>query len=410
MIYIVESIAGIFAINDKETILDKVLFEKDPQIIAENIYHIQNGTVIEEYKTLLNQVNLENNESIIVEDKNIVLQLREIYPNITTQIPNLGGKYFRNQIIKILIEIGFIKNQNEFQNLMSKINLVLTRKKIGEASEKKDKFLCQAIETIDFIDKSVNVFSERIREWYGLHFPELNKLISNHLTYSRIASQLGDRENFSIENLMKINLPEDKSNQILNTAKESMGASLRDIDMLPIREFADLIRMIYEFREKLSIYLTDGMNAIAPNMSTVVGPLLAARLISLAGGLGEIAKKPSSTIQVLGAEQALFRSIKTGAKPPKHGIIYQWDDIHGSPWWVRGKISRLLAGKLSIASRVDAYSSNFMGDELLVALKARISEIKEKNPKPKKKPKKSKNGKIRKDKRKSRKRRNKKKR
>lgn len=404
MIYITETIAGIFALNNNDEIIGKIIFEKDVDLIAEKIYHIQKNVLIKEYNDLLNNLKIDQDEKISIEDKDLALQLKDSYPNVIVQIPSRGGKYLRKNLIKILMDLNFITNESEFQDLVNKINTILTRKKISEASEKKDQLLIQAIETIDYIDKSVNVMSERIREWFGLHFPELDKLISNHLTYSRLVSQIGKREEFLENSLKELNLPDDKIEELMQAADNSMGAGLRDLDMNPLMKFGDIIKNIYEYRDQLADYLTDGMKEIAPNMSALVGPLLAARLISMGGGLKELARKPSSTIQVMGAENALFRSIKTGAKPPKHGIIFQWDGIHGSPWWMRGKIARALAGKLSIASRVDAYSSDDRSDELVADLEARVKEIKEKYPEPKKKEKKQKKH----SKRKSRKRRKKK--
>jgi nucleolar protein 56 len=132
------------------------------------------------------------------------------------------------------------------------------------------------------------------------------------------------------------------------------------------------------------------MESVAPNITTLVGPLVGARLISLAGSLMDLAHKPSSTVQIYGAEKALFRSLKTGADPPKHGIIYQVPEIHSAPYWQRGKIARALAGKISIAARVDAYSKRNIGTELKKKFLQRVSEIQKQNveeppPKPAKK-------------------------
>ncbi|MCK4634002.1 C/D box methylation guide ribonucleoprotein complex aNOP56 subunit, partial [Candidatus Bathyarchaeota archaeon] len=139
---------------------------------------------------------------------------------------------------------------------------------------------------------------------------------------------------------------------------------------------------MYSLRYTLQTYADSTVGEVAPNIQALVGSLLAARLIALAGGLERLAKMPSSTIQVLGAEKALFRALKTGAKPPKHGVIFQDTLIHSSKKWQRGKISRALAGKLAIAARVDAFSGRFIGDSLKEDLKKRVDEIKEKYQKP----------------------------
>jgi nucleolar protein 56 len=124
------------------------------------------------------------------------------------------------------------------------------------------------------------------------------------------------------------------------------------------------------------------MDEVAPNVKAIVGSLLGARLIALTGGLANLARMPASTIQVLGAEKALFRSLKTGTRPPKHGIIFQHTLIHEAKRWQRGKMARAIAGKLAIAARTDAYSSKYLGDGLKASLDRRVTEIQEKYAEP----------------------------
>jgi len=124
------------------------------------------------------------------------------------------------------------------------------------------------------------------------------------------------------------------------------------------------------------------MEDVAPNIKSLVGSLLGARLIALTGGLTNLAKMPASTVQVLGAEKALFRSLKTGARPPKHGMIFQHTLIHEAKRWQRGKMARALAGKLAIAARSDAFSGKYIGDDLKAGLEKRIKEIQEKYEEP----------------------------
>ncbi|MDP8003839.1 MAG: C/D box methylation guide ribonucleoprotein complex aNOP56 subunit, partial [Caldisphaera sp.] len=139
---------------------------------------------------------------------------------------------------------------------------------------------------------------------------------------------------------------------------------------------ARITSQMYNLRKDLDQYATSAMKEVAPNITELVGPLLGARLISLAGGLERLATMPASTIQVLGAEKALFRALKTGGRPPKHGIIFQYPEIYKSPKWQRGKIARALAAKLAIAAKVDAYSGRFIGNKLKEDLNKRTEEIK----------------------------------
>jgi nucleolar protein 56 len=136
-------------------------------------------------------------------------------------------------------------------------------------------------------------------------------------------------------------------------------------------------------------YVDKTMEEVAPNTRAVAGALLGARLIAIAGSLRNLAMRPASTIQVLGAEKALFRSLKTGARPPKHGLIFQHALLHDAKRWQRGKIARVLAGKLAIAVRTDAFGGRYVGDALKADIDKRLEEIREKYkepPPPKEKP------------------------
>jgi nucleolar protein 56 len=159
-----------------------------------------------------------------------------------------------------------------------------------------------------------------------------------------------------------------------------MGADLPDQDMMMIQGLAGQYMELQGFRERLEKYLDELMQEIAPNLRGLIGPMIGARLIALAGGLDKLARLPASTIQVLGAEQALFRALKTGAKPPKHGVIFQYTSIHSAPWWQRGKIARTLAGKIAIAARIDLFSGEYIADQLKQNVQSRIGEIKRKYP------------------------------
>ncbi|RLI16433.1 C/D box methylation guide ribonucleoprotein complex aNOP56 subunit, partial [Candidatus Bathyarchaeota archaeon] len=139
---------------------------------------------------------------------------------------------------------------------------------------------------------------------------------------------------------------------------------------------------LYKLRESLEAYLDKAMEEVAHNTKALVGSLLGARLIAIAGGLTNLAKRPASTIQVLGAEKALFRSLKTGTRPPKHGIIFQHTFLHEAKKWQRGKIARALAGKIAIAARTDAFGGRYIGEELKADLEKRIEEIHEKYTEP----------------------------
>ena len=232
------------------------------------------------------------------------------------------------------------------------------------------------MQSLDEINKTINLLVSRLREWNGFTFPELNRQISDHEQLARIISSLGSKETMTAEKLIEIKIPETKAKKIAELAQQSIGAQLSDEDLVPIQQLAKAISDLYQQRKNNEKYLERTMQKIAPNMTALIGPHIAARLISLARGLDKLARMPSSTVQILGAEKALFRSKKTGSRPPKHGIIYQVSAINEAKRWQRGKISRLVAGKLSIAARVDAYSGKPLETDISADLQKRIAHIK----------------------------------
>jgi nucleolar protein 56 len=288
----------------------------------------------------------------------------------------------RNDLERFAVEAGFVDQPEKLRELIREISLELTRLRVKKAGEKRDLMVAQAILSIDDLDKTINLFMGRAREWNGLHFPELDRMVEKHETYSNLVLNLGRRENFTVENLEKEGLSANKAEQIAKTSRKSMGAKLTDMDIQQIQNLCRQILELYNLRHTLQNYADSTVEEVAPNVQALVGSLLTARLIALAGGLTNLAKMPASTIQVLGAEKALFRSLKTGTRPPKHGIIFQDALIHEAKKWQRGKMSRALAGKLAIAARTDAFSGRFIGDLLKADLAKRVAEIKEKYEKP----------------------------
>jgi nucleolar protein 56 len=220
--------------------------------------------------------------------------------------------------------------------------------------------IIQSIALLDQLDKDVNTFSMRCREWYSWHFPELSKIVSEQAQFARLAKLIKNKENLSDEHLDAINeivADEAKAKEIIEAAKASMGQDISDFDMVNIEKFADRVIELSEYRDKLHSYLLKKMHDIAPNLSALVGEQVGARLIAHAGSLTNLAKLPASTVQILGAEKALFRALKTKGNTPKYGLIYHSSFIGKAGQKNKGRISRYLANKCTIAARID----NFLG-------------------------------------------------
>ena len=252
---------------------------------------------------------------------------------------------------------------------------------IRESSSRPDLHLVQAIQALDDTDKFLNVTATRAIEWYGLHFPELFPIIQDNTAYCKLVVDLGLRGGFDEDSLKGRGLSEKKTEAIMIARDRSKGGEVSEGDLSRIRALASLAIELGRQREGLNEYVERMMKRIAPNVSGIAGATIGARLMAKAGGLDRLAVLPASTIQILGAEKALFRALRTGSRPPKHGILFQHDEVHNAPKWQRGKIARTLANKIAIAARVDYYRGA-EDPSVKAGLDKRIAGIKEKYKEP----------------------------
>ncbi|KAI0997379.1 Nucleolar protein 58 [Podosphaera aphanis] len=231
----------------------------------------------------------------------------------------------------------------------------LSRHKLRFSPDKVDTMIVQAIGLLDDLDKELNTYAMRVKEWYGWHFPEMGKIVNDNLAYARVILKIGMRQNCSKSDLSEI-LPEDIEIALKAAAEVSMGTEITEEDMENVKLLAEQVIGFTEYRQQLSSYLSARMLAIAPNLTEMVGELVGARLIAHSGSLMNLAKSPASTIQILGAEKALFRALKTKHDTPKYGLIYHASLVGQATGKNKGKIARMLAAKAAIGIRVDALS------------------------------------------------------
>ncbi|KAI0316122.1 Nop domain-containing protein [Amylostereum chailletii] len=229
----------------------------------------------------------------------------------------------------------------------------LSRFKLKFSPDKVDTMVVQAIALLDDLDKEVNIYAMRVKEWYGWHFPEMAKILSDNIAYAKVVKLMGFRTNASSTDFASI-LPEDLEATIKAAAEISMGTEISDSDIAHINALCDQVISISAYRSQLAEYLRNRMVAIAPNLTALVGELVGARLISHAGSLLSLAKHPASTIQILGAEKALFRALKTKHDTPKYGLIYHASLVGQAPPKLKGKMARMVATKTALSVRVDA--------------------------------------------------------
>jgi nucleolar protein 58 len=229
----------------------------------------------------------------------------------------------------------------------------LARHKLKFSPDKIDTMIVQAIGLLDDLDKELNTYAMRVKEWYGWHFPELAKILNDNIAYSKLVLKMGMRTNWETTDLAEI-LPEEIEGAVKTAADRSMGTEISEEDLENIQALATQVVEFAEYRQRLASYLSSRMNAIAPNLTALVGDLVGARLIAHAGSLTSLSKSPASTIQILGAEKALFRALKTKHDTPKYGLIYHASLIGQATGRNKGKMARILAAKASLGIRVDA--------------------------------------------------------
>jgi nucleolar protein 56 len=221
-------------------------------------------------------------------------------------------------LTQIAIETDLCKSFSDYRKLLHDTAMVVARSRIAEILSSRDADIVQSIRALDTVIDSYNEMSERIVEWYGIHYPEA-KLRPQEIIERVMTSQTAD-------------------------------------DLEALQSYARCARTLQDERKRLEAYIASCMEDVAPNLSEVLGPLLGARLIARAGSLEKLAKLPASSIQVMGAREALFKLLREGTSPPKHGFIFRHPLISGAPKPLRGRIARMLAGKAAIAARVDYYS------------------------------------------------------
>lgn len=237
-----------------------------------------------------------------------------------------------------------------------------SRNKLKFDTNRQDKPIINAIAVIDGLDKNINTFAMRVREWYGWHFPELAKIVTDNIVYAKLSKLIGIRDDFDfdsgLEAIATVCGSEEIAEEIRKAAMHTMGQDMEETDMKNIHHFADQVVKLADMRSQLQGYLKNKMDVVAPNLTSLIGETVGARLISHAGSLTNLAKFPASTIQILGAEKALFRALKAKGNTPKYGLIFHSSFIGRAQPQSKGRISRYLANKCSLATRIDCFADS----------------------------------------------------
>jgi len=332
MHYLAVCVAGLFVFNEKNKLNKYKLFDKNPEEIARKINLIESGEETEELRELKNEFN-----------------------DLETNQPNQATEFLKENFRDVILSSGFVKDEFELNKILNAVAMSRAKSKIS-LIERRDKLIVQTVNALSDLEKILNAMTERLREWYGLHYPELD--VRDHEKFAEKVSMFGSRENFE-------------------DFDKSMGMKLKEEDVKVLQEYASRLRELYVLEKNIEKYLEKIVPEEMPNLNVLLGSTLAARLLALAGSLEKLAKMPSSTIQLLGSEKSLFRFLKEKkrGKPPRFGLLYLHPDISTNKRELQGKIARLLSSKLTLAARADFYSKKDMSKELLEEYKKKLEAI-----------------------------------
>lgn len=359
--------------NENELIYSK----KFKNIISSNIL-ISNG----DYSEILDiSDKLRRYDSVFSNDTGLISYLRNNGINVYV-MPSEKIREISKHKLNYLIHAGFAENEYDAHMQLRQFALDFSSNKVRRISEKLDLHISQSINALDELDKIINVIGARLREWYGLHFPELDYLIQNIFTYAEIVKLAGNRNNIDLNMLENLGIESKRADMILVAVQRSKGGDILEENLSIIKKLANEVIMQTELRKILAQQIEEMMEKIAPNIKELLTATVGARLMAKAGSLQKLSVMPASTIQIIGAEKALFRSLKTGAPPPKHGILFQHPILHSAPKWQRGKMARAIASKVAIAARIDLFRNGEKDLHISEQLNKRIAEIQEKYKEP----------------------------
>ncbi|RYP67781.1 hypothetical protein DL771_007042 [Monosporascus sp. 5C6A] len=345
---------GADAVNSMLSLKKMVKFEDSTQALAEYT-SLTEGKVTPMLQQLLDDIKEERKASLAVADPKLGAAIN-VLPQLSISPVSDSSTNELFRAIRTYLPELFPELDNKYLgNMALALSHSISRHKLKFSPDKVDVMIVQAIKLLDDLDKELNNYAMRVKEWYGWHFPELDRIVNDNLAYARIILAIGTKENAANTDLSEI-LPDDIEARVKAGAEVSMGTEISDVDLENIKLLAEQVISFTEYRQQLSQYLSSRMKAIAPNLTEILGELVGARLIAHTGSLLKLAKSPGSTIQILGAEKALFRALKTKHDTPKYGLIYHSSLVGQATGKNKGKIARMLSAKAALCLRVDALS------------------------------------------------------
>jgi len=369
-LYLVATELGLIILDEKKKPVSISQFASQER--AKNFLDVTSGVISDSQLKWLKEKVVA--DATLLAEAQIVQGLHGEFSNAQTIIDDDLRGIKKNQI-GILVESGLASSQEEAEEAIRQVSLDISNIRVKEQSSNPDLQAMESVQALDEVDKTANIISSRLREWYGLHFPEVTSMVDDNISLAKLIINFKSRSNYDADLLEQMGYSRAKSKAIETAAKNSRGADLRDEDLSRIIQMAEEAQHLFSLRDKLASHVEKTMRQVAPNVTEIAGATIGARLIARSGGLKKLAILPASTIQILGAEKALYRALKSGARPPKHGILFQHAAVHSAPKWQRGKVARSVAGKIAIAARIDIFRGS-KDENILHSLEARLDEIK----------------------------------
>jgi nucleolar protein 56 len=316
---------GSFAFDEEGKLVAFLLFKKSPDVIARKILKLEKGELIEEEEQLKRDVAGKG------------------YKAETAERQDTLQENFR----KLALGLKFVKSEEELNGLLVQAGVKAVRSKLG--ARERGKIIIQITGLLDELTKNLNVYAEKIREWYGLYDPEASKSVKSNESLLRAAASGVKKSDFGMEFAKK--------------------------DVEAVSEVSKSVLRLAETKKYLEKYLEGLAAKEAPNLTALAGPLVASRLLALAGGLKNLARMPTSKIQLMGAEKALFRHLRDKTRAPKYGVIFAHPLIQQAPRELRGKVARVLASKLSLAAKIDYFSKQDRSRKMKKELETEVKRV-----------------------------------
>lgn len=378
MIYLVETVVG-YALLDKADkseevqLIETYKFASVDEALESSVLLLK-GDVPGNLENFVRLVEDKSKDTLVVSDQKLVEPLEKM---LSRKVMCSHDDVQRS--IRLDVHKYFDMRWAEYSERILCLAHKISMEKINLVPEKIDTMVIQSVSLLDDMDKDINLHCMRLKEWYGFHFPELSSITDNNREYFKLVVAIGRKGSIDEEKKRVVrDMVGDNCERIVKLAETSMGVAMDEEDVLNILEDARGVLRSFEFRDELVEYIRVKMEGLAPNITSLVGEVIGAKMISKAGSLSSLARMPGSSIQMMGAEKALFQALKSKTNTPKYGIIYGCSLLGQAAPQNKGRIARSLASKIAIAARIDSYGeekTNMMGIKMREKIERRIKDL-----------------------------------